>query len=71
MSEPAPGFQKHPDHRVDIRQPDQLLENAVWGYADPYLECEPLRGHLAFYTDRVDLEVNGVAVPRQGPGWTA
>ncbi|WP_345816490.1 DUF427 domain-containing protein [Paraburkholderia sp. PREW-6R] len=33
--------------------------NAVWTYEDPYEAVEPIRDHLAFYTDRVDaIEVH-------------
>ena len=46
------------------------LENVVWGYEDPYSECEPLKGYVSFYTDRVVLEVNGAQEGRDGPGWT-
>ena len=45
------------------------LENAVWGYENPFVECEPLMEHVAFYTDRVALEVNGEIQSTQGPGW--
>ncbi|RDI45046.1 DUF427 domain-containing protein [Nocardia mexicana] len=34
----------------------------AWAYAEPYPEVALLRGHIAFYQDRVRLEV-GVAVP--------
>ena len=40
---------------------DPALENAVWAYPEPYDECLPLCDHVAFYTDRVDLEVNEAA----------
>jgi len=29
-------------------------ENAVWAYDEPYDEALPLKGHVAFYSDRVD-----------------
>ena len=29
-------------------------ENAVWAYDEPYDEALPLRGHVAFYSERVD-----------------
>ncbi|HWG06112.1 MAG TPA: DUF427 domain-containing protein [Beijerinckiaceae bacterium] len=29
-------------------------ENAVWSYEDPYPAMETIRGHVAFYPDRVD-----------------
>lgn len=125
MAGPAPGFQKHPNHRVaiteqagtvEVRLGDELvastnralrveesrypavlyvplddieaslreatdhstycpfkgharywtihaggrtLENALWGYDDPYAECLPLKGYGAFYADRVQTSVDG------------
>ena len=29
-------------------------ENAVWSYEEPYDEMLPIKGHLAFYPDKVD-----------------
>ncbi|MEZ5560348.1 MAG: DUF427 domain-containing protein [Pseudomonadales bacterium] len=51
---------------------DQVLEDVLWGYQDPYQECEPLRGYVSFYTDRVLLEIDGVSHsgPDSGPGRT-
>ena len=48
---------------------DADLENSVWGYATPFQECEPLTNHVSFYTDRVELHLNGELQTRQGPGW--
>jgi uncharacterized protein (DUF427 family)/diadenosine tetraphosphate (Ap4A) HIT family hydrolase len=123
---PAPGYAKHPDHRVDIsptttsvvvefagatiastrapllvdesrhsivyyvRRADVRMdlltptdhtsycpykgtarywtidaggrraENAVWAYDEPYDEALPLKGHVAFYADRVDrISIDG------------
>jgi len=36
---------------------DATAANAVWGYDDPYDELATLRDYVAFYTDRVDVEV--------------
>ena len=49
---------------------DQKLENAVWSYQDPYMECLPLKEYLSFYTDRVSLEIDGELQDTQGPGWS-
>ena len=49
---------------------DVILENSVWGYQTPYLECASLIDHVSFYTDRVELHVNGELQSSQGPGWT-
>jgi uncharacterized protein (DUF427 family) len=31
------------------------VENAVWSYESPYDQVAPIKGHLAFYADRVDV----------------
>jgi len=36
---------------------DAVSADAAWSYAAPYDGCQPLSGHLSFYSDRVD-EVN-------------
>jgi uncharacterized protein (DUF427 family) len=37
-----------------IRAGGKSAENAVWTYEDPYPAVLPIKGHLAFYPDRVD-----------------
>lgn len=37
-----------------MRVGDRVAENAVWSYVDPLPLGEPVRGHLAFYWNRVD-----------------
>ena len=37
-----------------IRVGDKVLENAVWGYPDPYDEVPELKDFVAFYWDRID-----------------
>ena len=49
---------------------DQTLDNSLWAYQDPYLECEPLLDHVGFYMDRFVLEVNGERQNDPGPGWS-
>ena len=44
------------------------LSDAVWGYRDPFDECLPLKDHVAFYTDRVTLEIDDTPQPATGPG---
>lgn len=39
-----------------IRTDSRAEENAVWGYEDPFDEVAGLRGYVAFYADRVDLQ---------------
>ena len=53
----------------NVKVADATLENSLWAYQDPYLECEPLRDHVGFYMDRFTLEVYGERQPDPGPGW--
>jgi uncharacterized protein (DUF427 family) len=49
-------------HSADVN--GGIAEDVVWGYADPRREAERIRDHLAFYSERVDIEVDGEAQPR-------
>lgn len=42
---------------VDEDAPGGELVDAVWSYRTPYPAVEPISGYLAFYPDRVDIEV--------------
>tara|TARA_Y100000031_G_C8094003_1_gene325539 strand:- start:601 stop:750 length:150 start_codon:yes stop_codon:yes gene_type:complete len=46
-----------------------MLKDVMWAYLAPFDECMPLAGYVAFYTERVDLEIDGELASRQGPGW--
>jgi uncharacterized protein (DUF427 family) len=37
-----------------IRADGKAAENAVWSYEDPFPGVVAIKGHLAFYPDRVD-----------------
>ncbi|MDJ0951314.1 MAG: DUF427 domain-containing protein [Alphaproteobacteria bacterium] len=37
----------------------QRAENAVWAYAEPYPAVTAIKGHLAFYSDRVEVVEDG------------
>lgn len=37
---------------------DQSVDDAAWGYEDPFDECLPLKGHVAFYADKVDIVID-------------
>lgn len=37
----------------------QKVEGIVWWYKSPNLECAAIRGHLAFYDEKVDVWVDG------------
>jgi uncharacterized protein (DUF427 family) len=36
---------------------DSVLENVAWSYEDPIPDAEPIRGMVAFYPDRVEIDV--------------
>ena len=44
-------------------------ENAVWAYQNPYDEVEWLEGYAAFYPDKVDILVDGLAVDATKADW--
>jgi uncharacterized protein (DUF427 family) len=37
-----------------IRSGSRTVDNAVWSYESPFDAMAPIKGHLAFYGDRVD-----------------
>ncbi|HEX7787879.1 MAG TPA: DUF427 domain-containing protein [Methylomirabilota bacterium] len=37
-----------------IRSGPRTVDNAVWSYEAPFEAMAPIKGHLAFYADRVD-----------------
>jgi uncharacterized protein (DUF427 family) len=47
-----------------VRVGDVLHEDLVWTYRDPQHDAERVRDHLAFYNERVDIEVEGEPLGR-------
>ncbi|MFI9387008.1 DUF427 domain-containing protein [Kutzneria sp. NPDC052558] len=43
---------------------DQSHDNIVWTYQDPIPSVEPIRDHLAFYNEVVDITVDGELLER-------
>jgi uncharacterized protein (DUF427 family) len=39
-------------------------KDIVWYYKRPLLECTPVTGCLCFYNEKVDIELDGVALER-------
>ena len=49
---------------------NQTIEDAIWAYMAPYDECLDVAGYASFYTNKVDLYVNGEQADKSGPGRT-
>ena len=45
-------------------------ENVVWSYADPLREAERIKDYLAFFNERVDIEVEGETQERPVTQWS-
>jgi len=51
--------------------PGTTIEDAIWAYLTPFDECEAIRGYASFYTDKVDLFLDGELANKDGPGWVS
>jgi uncharacterized protein (DUF427 family) len=49
---------------LSVRVNGDVREDLVWTYADPRRDVERIRGHLCFYNEMVDIEVDGEAQER-------
>jgi uncharacterized protein (DUF427 family) len=45
-------------------------DDLVWTYREPRREVEPIRDHLAFFNERVDIEVDGERQERPVTQWS-
>jgi uncharacterized protein (DUF427 family) len=52
------------------RAGDELHEDVAWTYSEPQHDAEPVRDLIAFYNERVDLEVDGEAQDRPRTQWS-
>ena len=41
-----------------LQMGDHHVEDVLWSYAEPYDECSALRGYVAFYPDKVDIQTD-------------
>ncbi|WP_308289370.1 DUF427 domain-containing protein [Mumia sp. zg.B17] len=46
---------------VSITTPEGIVEDGGWTYPEPYGAVASIRGHVAFYPDRVAVEVEHTA----------
>jgi uncharacterized protein (DUF427 family) len=50
--------------------PEKRLENSVWFYRNPNLECAAINGLVAFYDEKLDVFVDGVKQMRPKSLWS-
>ena len=48
----------------------RLVEDLVWSYPDPEHDAEPVRDMLCFFSEKVDIELDGVVVDRPTTQWS-
>jgi len=48
----------------------QRVEDLVWYYPEPIAATEKIKGHLCFFNEKVDLEVDGEAQERPQTQWS-
>ena len=53
-----------------VRVGDRVVEDLVWAYPTPQHDAEPVRDLLAFYNERVDLEIDGELDERPQTQWS-
>jgi len=44
---------------LSVQLDGEVRKDLVWTYADPRRDVDPIRGHLCFYNEFVDIEVDG------------
>lgn len=57
-------------HYLSVRLGDFLHEDIAWTYPDPVVECPRIAGLIAFFNERVDLEIDGVRLDRPRTPWS-
>jgi uncharacterized protein (DUF427 family) len=55
---------------VSVRLGDRLLPDVAWTYEQPLHDALPVKNMLAFFTERLDLVVDGAAVERPVTPWS-
>jgi uncharacterized protein (DUF427 family) len=53
-----------------VRAGGLLVPDAAWSYPDPVPECPKIRDLVCFFTERVDLVLDGVPQPRTASPWS-
>jgi uncharacterized protein (DUF427 family) len=53
-----------------VRAGGELHDDLAWTYASPQHDAEPVRDHIAFFNERVDLDVDGEREERPRTQWS-
>jgi uncharacterized protein (DUF427 family) len=53
-----------------VRAGDEVEEDLVWCYPEPTRDAERIQGYLAFFNERVDIEVDGELQERPQTQWS-
>jgi uncharacterized protein (DUF427 family) len=53
-----------------VRAGGELHDDLAWTYTDPQHDAEPVRDLIAFFNERVDLDVDGAAQERPRTQWS-
>ena len=53
-----------------VRAGEELEEDLAWFYPEPTRDAEPIRGYLAFFNERVDIELDGEPQERPITQWS-
>jgi uncharacterized protein (DUF427 family) len=53
-----------------VKVGEDILEDLVWSYQDPIPEAAKMKGHLCFFNEKVDLEVDGEEQERPQTQWS-
>ncbi|HEX5087875.1 MAG TPA: DUF427 domain-containing protein [Nocardioides sp.] len=48
---------------------DPVLHRIAWSYEEPLHDAEQVRGLVCFFTERLDLSIDGTPVPRMWTPW--
>jgi len=62
-------FKGHATYYTVTLTSGEKAEDAIWTYAAPYDECQNIAGYASFYTNKVDLRIDGELAEKSGPGW--
>jgi len=54
----------------DARLEDRVVRGIAWSYEEPLHDAVPVRDLVAFFTERLDLVLDGVAVERPVTPWS-